>query len=445
MSIDKTIPTYSGTVPDKDAQTPSEFNDAADEYVNWYSDQPGHINEWATQANSTASTVNSDKNDAQTYRNEAYNWAEAAVDAAVSDSAGNTGNSAYHHAHYAEQYKNAAQSAVASADTAATSSTSLTIGTGTKSLTVETGKDFVVGMYVIVAYTSSPANYMAGTITSYDSGTGALEIEAATASGSGTYSNWTVSLSGILGSGIQIGAVVWSPDIGSPAFDNNYLRLDGSTIDKTSWSGLTDFAEANNVYLDVGFAVEGNTTESSDSGSVTTEILLGAATDDSTWVAVGVSGTLLYSSDGQSWTESSDSGSVTTGTLYGAATDGSTWVAVGASGTLLCSSDGQSWTASSDSGSVTTENLQNVATDGSTWVVVGNNGTLLCSSDGQSWTASSDSGSVTTESLYGVTTDGSTWVVVGNNGTLLYYLIDNTILVLYKLKASGYYGYVKVN
>jgi hypothetical protein len=196
MSIDKTIPTYSGTVPDKDAQTPSEFNDAADEYVNWYSDQPGHINEWATQANSTASTVNSDKNDAQTYRNEAYNWAEAAVDAAVSDSAGNTGNSAYHHAKYAEQYKDTALSAVASSDTSATSSTSLTIGTGTQNLTVQTGKEFVEGMYVIIAYTSSPTNYMAGTITSYDSGTGALEVNINVSVGSGTQSNWTISLSG---------------------------------------------------------------------------------------------------------------------------------------------------------------------------------------------------------------------------------------------------------
>jgi len=97
--------------------------------------------------------------------------------------------------------------AIAPCNTNATSTSSLTIGTGSKSLTVETDKDFVVGMYVIVAYTSSPTTYMAGTITSYDSGTGALDVNVNKIAGSGTYSDWTVSLSGIVGiSGTAAGA-----------------------------------------------------------------------------------------------------------------------------------------------------------------------------------------------------------------------------------------------
>lgn len=78
--------------------------------------------------------------------------------------------------------------------TSATSTTSLTIGTGSKSLTIQTGKALVPGMDVVIAYTTAPNNRMIGIITSYNSGTGALVVDSVTAEGSGTYANWTVSL-----------------------------------------------------------------------------------------------------------------------------------------------------------------------------------------------------------------------------------------------------------
>lgn len=75
-----------------------------------------------------------------------------------------------------------------------TSTTSLTIGTGTKSLTIQTGRALFAGQSVSVAYTTVPATKMLGTVTSYDSATGALVVEVVTTSGSGTYALWTVSL-----------------------------------------------------------------------------------------------------------------------------------------------------------------------------------------------------------------------------------------------------------
>jgi hypothetical protein len=78
--------------------------------------------------------------------------------------------------------------------TNSTSTTSLAIGTGSKSLTVQTGKSYVPGQTVKIAYTTTPTNWMIGDVTSYNSGTGALVVSVTGTSGSGTYTAWTVSL-----------------------------------------------------------------------------------------------------------------------------------------------------------------------------------------------------------------------------------------------------------
>jgi hypothetical protein len=73
-----------------------------------------------------------------------------------------------------------------------TSVSSLTVGTGSKSLTVQASKLYYLGQFVMIASTASPTNYMVGQVTSYNSGTGALVVEVTIASGSGTLSSWTV-------------------------------------------------------------------------------------------------------------------------------------------------------------------------------------------------------------------------------------------------------------
>jgi hypothetical protein len=78
-----------------------------------------------------------------------------------------------------------------------TSTTPLTIATGTQSLTVETGLALSVGQTVIIANSSS--NKMEGTITSYNSLTGALVANVTSVVGSGTFSSWSISLSGAPG------------------------------------------------------------------------------------------------------------------------------------------------------------------------------------------------------------------------------------------------------
>lgn len=76
----------------------------------------------------------------------------------------------------------------------ATSTSSVAIGTGSKSFTIETGKTFVAGQSIMVQYTTTPTNWMYGTVTSYNSGTGALVVNVTSVLGSGTYAVWTVSL-----------------------------------------------------------------------------------------------------------------------------------------------------------------------------------------------------------------------------------------------------------
>ena len=76
-----------------------------------------------------------------------------------------------------------------------TSSTSATIAnSGTISITVGTGLAFTTGQYVLCSAQSSPqTNFMAGTVTSYVTGSGALQFTANASSGSGTFTAWYIN------------------------------------------------------------------------------------------------------------------------------------------------------------------------------------------------------------------------------------------------------------
>lgn len=84
--------------------------------------------------------------------------------------------------------------AAAAPGMSATSTTSLTIAIGAQSLTVETGKQFVAGMDVVVASSVDATNRMVGTVQSYNDSTGALDVDVTLIEGSGTHADWAVSL-----------------------------------------------------------------------------------------------------------------------------------------------------------------------------------------------------------------------------------------------------------
>lgn len=90
---------------------------------------------------------------------------------------------------------------IQSPSTSATSSTSMTVGFGSKSFTLnETGKAYAVGQTVNVSNTSGSA-VMTGIITAYDKDTGAITVNVSTIIGSGTLSSWVISV-GAIGGGV---------------------------------------------------------------------------------------------------------------------------------------------------------------------------------------------------------------------------------------------------
>ena len=87
-----------------------------------------------------------------------------------------------------------AATALNSPGTSATSTTSLVVGTGSKSLTLaQTGKAFAVGQFVQIVSTATPTNWMVGPITAFNSGTGAMTVNVGSFGGSGTIAAWTIT------------------------------------------------------------------------------------------------------------------------------------------------------------------------------------------------------------------------------------------------------------
>lgn len=81
----------------------------------------------------------------------------------------------------------------------ATSTSSLVIGTGSKSFTIAAGKQFSFGQFLIATSDADPTNYMHGQVSSYSGTT--LVINVLDVGGSGTFADWTISVSGTRGAG----------------------------------------------------------------------------------------------------------------------------------------------------------------------------------------------------------------------------------------------------
>ena len=77
---------------------------------------------------------------------------------------------------------------------AGVSTSSVAIGTGAKSFTASTGKAWAAGTWLVIADASNAANYMVGTVTSYNAGTGALVVNVTATGGSGTLASWSISI-----------------------------------------------------------------------------------------------------------------------------------------------------------------------------------------------------------------------------------------------------------
>lgn len=121
--------------------------------------------------------------------------------------------------------KNSASAAAASAasalnapGTSATSTDAITIGSGSKSMTIQTGKAFAVGQYLLLSATAGV--WMLGSVSSYNSATGALVVAVEMYQGSGSYSAWTVTPTSPINPSTVIYALGYTP--GGRGVANNW-------------------------------------------------------------------------------------------------------------------------------------------------------------------------------------------------------------------------------
>ncbi|KRB73438.1 hypothetical protein [Noviherbaspirillum sp. Root189] len=154
----------------------------------------------------------------------------------------------------------AAEAAALSATTSmvtSTSTTSLAIGTGSKTFSTQAGKQYSVGVPIIAVDQANAANYMAGTVTAY-SGT-SLEIAVTDIGGSGTKAAWNISVAGVRGApgaliGTATGAIneIKGSNIASAA-TVNLDTATGNLVHITGTTTITAITLASGAERDVVF------------------------------------------------------------------------------------------------------------------------------------------------------------------------------------------------
>lgn len=119
---------------------------------------------------------------------------------------------------YAEDAQAAAAST--SADFTATSSTSLLIEVANKTFAIETGKAFVEGQPLRIVSDADINNYMIGQIT--NAVDGSITVNVTNIGGSGTFSDWVISIYQITGTELDLKADADSPEFtGEVTFDGD--------------------------------------------------------------------------------------------------------------------------------------------------------------------------------------------------------------------------------
>ena len=112
----------------------------------------------------------------------------------------------------------------------ATSTSGLTIGSGTQTLSIQAGKNFSVNQWVLIQEASNPANQMLGQITSYSGTT--LVVSVAAIGGSGTHSDWTIVLTNSAAAAGYQPPTGWGNVTGPGAATSGHLAVFSGTTGK---------------------------------------------------------------------------------------------------------------------------------------------------------------------------------------------------------------------
>jgi hypothetical protein len=115
-----------------------------------------------------------------------------------------------------------------SSDVVGTSTTSLAIGTGTKTFTIaETDRGWGVGARLKATSDANAANFMSGLVTAYSGTT--LELSVDLVGGSGTLDDWTINLAGERGAPGADG--LGTGDMVASTYDPNAVAADAFDMD----------------------------------------------------------------------------------------------------------------------------------------------------------------------------------------------------------------------
>lgn len=171
-----------------------------------------------------------------------------------------------------------ASTAVSGPGSNGSSTNTLTVALGVQTLTIQSGKTLSPGMPCTIASTASPRNWMNGSIDSYNSSTGALQVYVTniglvTPGVFPTLSAWTVSLSGPAAqTGVlneqKGGAIASASTINLDAATGNYLHITGSAgvtavtlaqgaEREATLDGAPPFTNSPNLILPTGANVQG--------------------------------------------------------------------------------------------------------------------------------------------------------------------------------------------
>jgi len=367
---------------------------------------------------------------------------------------------------YKNDAANSAASAVLAPGSQATSTSSVSVGAGSKSLTLaQTGKNFVVGQFVSIARTSDPSGvWMNGAITAFNAGTGAMTVDVANSYGAtGPYADWTISQSApVAPNTVAIGALRFSQDVGtliSPTGNDpaTYLRTGTVATAATYPAGaLVDYLKSYgqgsaSIGAFVGdISTDGNQTivctydnanvmVSTDGGSTWSSVAAGIISGGiartvcwtgSRFVVAGGTGAcqLAYSTNGTSWTTGGGVAGSNTGAMR-IRWDGTNCIIATTSGVApnatiyaIRSADGSSATSAATVSSSTVYSVRDLvcmpSLGANRWLIVTDNGYAFRStaSDGGGWSAVQ---TLPFSTVYSVAATSNKFVIAG--GANFYY------------------------
>jgi len=179
-----------------------------------------------------------------------------------------------------------------------TSTTSLTIGNGTKALTVGTGLSYTVTQNVTISFDGS--NHMHGEVLAYNAGTGAMSVDVNHHTGSGTYAAWTVNVGGVT----PVTSTTWGTITGTLSSQVDLQgSLDAKLATANNLSELTATASTARTNLGLGTAAVEPATKLVPAGGTTGQVLskVSATSWDLVWSTAGGGGGItatLYTTPG---------------------------------------------------------------------------------------------------------------------------------------------------